>query len=104
MTHNKILRTLPAGLLVITALTLAGCSSIAPGVLGQSQQLLAACPKNGTLATLVDDDETGSRVDPVTTQRDQSVIEQEVAQTAVCNGRITVDMFSSSSGSTATVY
>jgi hypothetical protein len=73
-------------------------------VLGQNQQLLASCPKEGKLATLIDDDETGSRVDPVTTKQDQSVIEQEVTQTAVCNGRITVDMFSSSSGSTATVY
>jgi hypothetical protein len=104
MTHNKILRTLLAGLLLTSAFVLAGCSGTAPGTLGQNQQLLASCPKDGEFATLLDDDETGSRVDPVTTRQDQSVIEQEVTQTAVCNGRLTVDMFSSSSGSTATVY
>lgn len=104
MTYNKIPRALMALIVLIFTLALAGCSGIAPGVLGQNQQLLTFCPKDGKLATLIDDDETGSRVDPVTTQQDQLVIEQEVTQTAVCNGRLTVEMFSSSSGSTATVY
>jgi hypothetical protein len=105
MTYNKIPRTLMALIVLIFALALAGCSGIAPGVLGQNQQLLASCQKDdGKLATLISDDETGSRVDPVTTKQDQSVIEQEATKTAACNGRLTVDMFSSSSGSTATVY
>jgi len=104
MTFTKLPRTLIAPIVLAVALVLVGCSSIAPGTLGQNQQLLASCPKDGKLATLIDDDETGSRVDPVTTKQDQSAIQQEVTQTAVCNGRLTVDMFSSSSGSTATVY
>jgi hypothetical protein len=106
MTHNKLHRGLATVLLLVASATIAltGCSDSAPGVLGQNQHVLGSCPKNGQLATLIDDDETGSRLDPITTKQDQSVIERVLTRTAVCGGRLTVEMFSSSSGSTATVF
>jgi hypothetical protein len=84
--------------------SLTACTAPAPGVLGDNQQILSSCPKNAKLATLLDADESGSRLSAVTTAQDQAIIESEATRTAVCGGHLTITMFSSSSGSTATVY
>lgn len=105
MTYNNLPRALAAGTVALAAaLSLAGCGVTAPGELGQNQQLLASCPHDKKLNTLVEWDGTGSNRSEATDASRVRIIREIARKTAVCGGHLTVSAFSAGSASTVTVY
>ncbi|HTL42080.1 MAG TPA: hypothetical protein VL294_11465 [Pseudolysinimonas sp.] len=105
MTSITLPRTLGAGLFVVAAaLGLTGCEVTAPGELGQDQQILATCPADQRVAEFVTLDGSGSNQVDALNQDYLEIVEQLLRRTAICGGRLTVTVFSASSGSTVLVY
>lgn len=106
MTYNNLARAAVAGVLSLAAaLGLTACGDVtAPGELGENQQILAGCPTDQKLDTLVQWDGSGSNQSDETTSERLAIVRQLARRTAVCQGHLTVSVFSASSGSTVTVY
>lgn len=84
-------------------LTLTGCSGIAPGELGENQQLLADCPDQ-PINSFVLVDGSGSGVSEATTAERLESIETIARRTGVCGGTLQVAAFAAGSGATVSIY
>ena len=104
MTSSVSRRGLAFGIgIILTASALTGCSGTAPGELGRLQSLLESCPDR-PLSTLIQLEESGSARDDALTKERLAVVEKITERTLVCTGHLTVTVFSSSSGASATLY
>jgi hypothetical protein len=106
MTHNNLVRGIIAVILMLGSVPgLTACDAPpSPGELGENQQILASCPAGKKLDTLIEWDGTTSNASTDTNNERLQIVRQLARRTAVCGGRLTISVFSTSSGSTATVY
>lgn len=106
MASHTIQRALLASALAATAvLGLAGCNdNTAPGELGENQRILATCPDDLWLNTVVQVDATGSGRTTETDAQRLSVIEELARRTAICRGTLAVSAYSAGSAATIPIY
>lgn len=81
-----------------------GASSGARGELAQDQRLRASCDPDAPPAADIQLDGTGSSASAQITQQRMAAVRDLVRTTAVCEGRLRVSVFSSSSAATTSLY
>ncbi|GAA0993434.1 hypothetical protein [Subtercola frigoramans] len=93
---------------ILTSLTLlaglAGCSSATTGILADDQKILDGCPKGQQLASIIEIDGTSSGRSTTSDTERLSIVQEITTRTVICGGHLTISAFSSSSGSTSTIF
>lgn len=103
--NTHVLRLRAVGVTAVLALV-AGCGPkpTDPAQLAQDKQALQTCPKDKKVAAKVALDASGSGRTPELSPEHTAAITSVARRTAICGGRLKVNLFSATSAATVTLY